>query len=408
MGTSALTLVEPLEQSASTRVRPRYSYLIAVLLCLQMCFCWAARGAAMQGHTDLRAFYGAGVLVRQGDAAQIYSDASEEVSQQLIFKDHSRTLHFLYPAFAALLFEPLAYFSYSAALMFVWMCDLGCIVTTAYLLSEESPRRLWATLQTTAIFLCCFPSAIALMQGQITFLLLLIYTSFHVLEKRGFYLAAGLVLSLGLIKFQFVLPVLVLYLCWRKYKVVIGFLLGALPLGVVSMSLTGVRGLQSYAIRMHQLSNATLLHPAAAHLQYGIRTGIEPNLHGLLLLFVGSTTHTVWLTIALSIVTMVWCARRRPSLVVALPAGLLLSYHMQPYDLVLLCLPLCLVWQRQRSPQNTVKVGEKVCFWMAMLLLVSPVSPLLFASSYAAGLCFASVFSLLSFTSGRDPERANL
>src|SRR5260370_25298438 len=78
------------------------------------------------------------------------------------------------------------------------------------------------------------PVGICLVQGQDTILLLLILAGAYRLEKNGKEFTSGLILGLGMFRFQLVIP-LVVWLCFeRKWKLLAGFGLTCLGMGIGS------------------------------------------------------------------------------------------------------------------------------------------------------------------------------
>jgi len=75
-----------------------------------------------------------------------------------------------------------------------------------------------------------FPALTALTLGQDSVLLLFILSSSYLLMCKDLEVAAGLVLALAAIKFQYLLIVAPLLLLWRKFRLMAGFV-GVLGLG---------------------------------------------------------------------------------------------------------------------------------------------------------------------------------
>lgn len=318
--------------------------LLTVLLCAQVSLCWLTRAHSLNGQVDLRAYYTAGTLTRTGAIGNLYNDAAEQRLQQAIFhRDGWLTLHFLYPPFAVLPCVPLSLLPYRVAFFVAMAANLGCLFLCAWLLVREHPA--WKLKPGTlfVFFLCVLPTAVALMQAQISFALLLIVTLFYRFERRGQPVLAGVCLAVGLAKFQLVLPVALLYLLWRRYRVVAGFGLGGAALLLLSVMLTGTAGLRAYATRLGSVGSSTLLDQNVAHLRYGMQVAFDPNLHGLATMLAGNGKGSALLTVAFSALAILWSIRQVPSVATAITVALLLSFHLQAYGLVLLLLPLTLL-----------------------------------------------------------------
>jgi len=335
-----VTIVEPRVQQ-SVRIAPALWFIVCLLLVCQASACYLGADAPLKGKVDLRAFYAAGTILRSGHGAQLYDYDYQENIQNAVVGPRDNALPFLYPSFAALPFVPLSLLSYRAA-FFVWLgLNLGLLVLAGLLLRPWLPSfaaRSWMALP--AFYCCLFGVSIALVQGQISFLLLVVYCGAWVLLREERPLLAGMLASIGLMKFQIAIPIFVLFLFWRQWRFVSGFLAGAAGLALISVALVGRTGVSVYVHAMSSMTKQTALNAAAAKVHYGMFPVDMPNLHGLTF---GLTHGAHWglvLNIALSCVVMGFVARQKPSLLIALPAAMLVSYHMQPHDLTLLLLPL--------------------------------------------------------------------
>ncbi len=314
---------------------------VLLLLLCQAYVCVLGSGPSLDGKVDLRAFYTAGLALRSGHASQIYSYEYQERLQDAVIGRRTGALPFLYPPFAALPFIPLSLLPYRSSFFLLLLINLALLVSASLLLRPWLPaigKRNWLLLP--ALYGCLFGVSVALMQGQISFALLVIYCAAWVLLQQKRDLLAGLVLALGLAKFQIALPVVLIFLCWRRWRFISGFLAGAAGVCLVSAALVGRAGITAYMQSIWSIANQTASHAVAAKARYGMFPTDMPNLHGLTY---GLSHGAFWgqgLNVALSLAVLGFAVRQRASLLVALPAGMLVSYHMQPHDLTLLLLPL--------------------------------------------------------------------
>ena len=339
------------------RIAPALRIVVCVLLLCQAAACYLGADAPLKGKVDLRAFYAAGTILRSGHGAQLYDYDYQAQVQNAVVGPRANALPFLYPSFAALPFVPLSLLSYRAA-FFVWLgLNLGLLVVAGLLLRPWLPSfatRSWMALP--AFYCCLFGVSIALVQGQISFLLLAVYCGAWLLLREQRPLLAGLLVSIGLMKFQIAIPVFVLFLLWKQWRFVAGFLAGAAVLVATSVALVGRAGVSVYVHAMSSMTKQTALNAAAAKVHYGMFPVDMPNLHGLTF---GLTHGAHWglgLNIVLCCVVMVFAARQKASLLVALPAAMLVSYHMQPHDLALLLLPLELRARRVTSASEKAQL----------------------------------------------------
>ena len=151
---------------------------------------------------------------------------------------------------------------------------------------------------------------------------------------------------------------------------------------------------------MSSMTKQTALNAAAAKVHYGMFPVDMPNLHGLTFGLTGGAHWGLALNVALCCVVMVFAARQRASLLVALPAAMLVSYHMQPHDLTLLLLPLSFVIDEllRRGSKNSVggRRAYELVLRCSLLLLVLPLAAVAMTSgmNYIVSLAVASVMVL--------------
>lgn len=364
---------------------PKAFWVLACALALCQCavFVLGLR-AAREGRIDLRAFYAAGVLVRTGHGAQLYSYDLQQQTQNAVVSPRGEALPFLYPAFAALPFVPLSLLPYQNAWP-VWLAvNFGLLALAAWLLSKQVAAIRWPGL--LLLFGCLFGVSVALIQGQISPALLLVFLGARLLEQQRREVVAGAVLALALMKFQIALPVVLLLLLWRRGRVVAGFAAGAVVLVLVSFALVGRAGAALYLHSMTSMTAQTAANAAAAKSHYGMYPTDMPNFHGLFFALSHGARWGLVLTLLFSCAVLAWAARRGRSLLVALPAAMLVSYHMQPHDLTLLLLPLSALaaaWAQGRLDATAQRV-----LLASLCLLILPLAGVLMVHSMS---CLASL-----------------
>lgn len=393
-------LIEPADApSTATRLHqpvtttPQWlATIIALLLLSQVALCFISAGRSLAGKVDLRAFYAAGTIVRSGHAAQLYDYEYQQRVQNEVVGPRAGALPFLYPPFAALLFIPLSLVSYRAAFMVLFLLNVGLLLVTARLLSPWLPALVGRSrFLLPSLYGCLFTGSVALMQGQISFILLLVYSGGYVLHLRKHNLLAGLLLSICLAKFQIALPVVLLFVIWREWRLVTGFLVGAVGVITASFAIVGRAGMMSYWHSLFGMASSTALNAVAGKARYGMFPTDMPNLHGITFGLSHGLLWGVLLNVVLSCLVLGWAARQKASILVALPAAMLVSYHMQPHDLTLLLLPLSfacngMILKRKATkarviadiPQRYAQVG----LVSAVLLLVLPLAGVLMVNDY--------------------------
>ncbi|MCU1293423.1 MAG: hypothetical protein JWP08_2273 [Bryobacterales bacterium] len=334
--------------------KERLRLYLGGLLLLQLLACARLFPAARVGHVDFRTFYTTGHMLRTGNA--IYDYEAEKSAQSALVSPNLYALPFMFPPYAALLFVPLALGSYLTGYFLFFalnlcFCGLALAVMRPYTASLGARWRPLAPL----LFLSFMPLGIALMFGQVSILLLLLYCACFALLQSGKPFLAGILLSVALIKFQIALPVALLFFIWRQWRFIAGFLCGALVLALISVRITGVKVLESYGHSLffmsHEASNAV------GEARYAMFSAQMPNLYGFFHSISRGAPWGLALTILSSLLVLLWAATQKPSLPLAILAGILVSYHLYLYDLTLLLLPMSLVFNQNidSSPHGREK-----------------------------------------------------
>jgi hypothetical protein len=205
--------------------------------------CWASFGP-LREKTDFSVTYLGARIVRQGDGARLYDLGEQETLKQALYKDKN-PLIFEHPPFEALLLSSLAALPYQTAYLLWGLLNALIWLVLPYILRPYAPVPR-ETLGYFALWFLFAPLGVALFQGQPSLILLLLYTLAYINLKRGRDLRAGLLLGLGLFKFQFVLPFVLIFLLRKKWKLLVGFLASATMLGSLSVIAVGPRGVVSY------------------------------------------------------------------------------------------------------------------------------------------------------------------
>jgi Glycosyltransferase family 87 len=105
--------------------------------------------------------------------------------------------------------------------------------------------QIWPCLP-VAIVVCFLPVAIALIEGQDSLVLLALFAAAIAAEYAHKDLKAGVLAGLTLFKFQYAIPVVVLFLIWKRWRFLTGFAISASAVVSLSVWLTGFSGSVSY------------------------------------------------------------------------------------------------------------------------------------------------------------------
>jgi hypothetical protein len=174
------------------------------------------------GHVDFRNSYTAGYMVRTGNSALIYNLDATKLFQDKVVSRWDVILPFMRPAYEALFFVPFSFLSFRAAYFAFFSFNLALIVLTNYLLHRALPGLHRLHFAPAAMFIY-FPIILALLQSQNSILLLTLLAGAAMNIKQGRDSRAGVLVALGLFKFQYVIPIFLLFLVWRRWRFAAAF-----------------------------------------------------------------------------------------------------------------------------------------------------------------------------------------
>jgi len=219
-------------------------FVFALVLGLVLNFLYL-RPMLMATPIDYAQFHFAGKLVAEGKVSQIYDRAAYAPLEAVVRAEHGKLslCHFFNrPAYGALLWWPLSFFSYKGGM--ILMTELNLLLW-AFLVWKlpvwlDAPRdlRIW--------LLSFFPflSSVALAQDTLAITAVIAY-SCCVLLKRREILAGGL-LALCLVKPHLVVLLPVFLIRERKWKALASFAATGTVLGLLSLALVGVSGIEQW------------------------------------------------------------------------------------------------------------------------------------------------------------------
>lgn len=349
-----------------------------------------AGGAIKIEDSDLLVYYGAGHLVLAGHGAEVYTaSVLRQVEQQFV---HTGTVKpeatFLYPPYVALLLAPLAAVPLVAAYVLWAALSAGMLALSLFLLGRyvgwtgESRVLLWVA---TLAFL---PAFAAIVQGQVSAAILLALTVSLVAARSGRDDLAGVALALALIKPPYVVPLLIVFLLRRCWRVVAAFVMTALVLALAPLT---VLGWGANGLYLHTLLMASRLRTTGG----GWAPAANHDLVGFTRLLLPEPTATVvaallglMAVVALGVVALQSAHLDRP-FAVAVTVGLLINPHVLVHDLTIALIPAVVaLWPAARGPWSarwTVALG-----YVAVLVGLRTVTVLpLQLSVLAVGALFA-------------------
>lgn len=327
--------------------------LLAVLACLfifQILKIASNLPADLRGAGNYSPFYRTAVMLDSGERHNLYDPALQRDWAVRVLPNDPKTrgdyLYFYHLPYQALFLLPFGFFSYRVSLALWMIAGVAAMVWSAHTLEADFPElRRFTGVPPALLFLAFWPVAETLPEGQDTlFLFAILAFSFHEFVRRRDY-SAGAILSLGLFKFQYTIPMMVILLFRRRPKFIVGAAAMGLIVLLMSWAVVGTSGMRQFIYVLLHHNTLPLANPESGW----------PNLRGLVEAFTHSYSPIV--TAIASIALIAWCASGKlgdsaEEFSIALTAGVLVSYHMHEYDLVLLLLPALVLLElaiRERS-----------------------------------------------------------
>lgn len=227
-------------------MRERITFaLLAAFAGTMLIFALVAHLKDPSSSSDFMGFYTEGRIFKQGARSGLYDPNVQMSYQHRIFGRVEPTLVYDHPPFEILVFWPLAYLPYPVAYLLWDLLNLVLLAWSLYLLRPfagniDTKSRLTLTLA------ALFPLISTLREGQNEIPLLLACVGAFVCLKKRREFAAGCALGAGLFRFQFVLPLLIVFLALKRWRIILGSAAVAAFLGLLSLALVGWAGIQDY------------------------------------------------------------------------------------------------------------------------------------------------------------------
>ena len=354
--------------------------ILPIIFCMQFLAWLTFLPKALRGHADFRQLYVAGYMVRTGHRTQLYDYAAQAYFQNTLVSNDERALPFIRPAYQALMFVPFSLLPYRTAYLGFLLLNV-LLLALAFLILQPRLRglsRVWPGLP-PALFLGFYPVALALMQGQDSILLLALLAAALVSLERNRDLTAGALAGVGLFKFQIVVPIVLLFLLWRRWRFVKGFMFSAILVGLLSFITSGWA---ETVVFVHSLLSVGAGLPAVpGEINFPLRINIMANLRGLIYGLASLRVPQRWLqvtTLLLSSIVVISVrarGRQQPggdALVLAITAGVVVSYYLFIHDLSILLIPIVLTLDRFITGDGSGKPFGLATAAISALLFVAP------------------------------------
>ncbi len=360
--------------STGGRLRLLVISVAAFLLLVQFVVLYRGMPDALRGKADFRSLYTAAVMIRTGHASEVYDHSSVQRFQDQLVGGESGALLFDRPAYEALFFVPLSLLPYRAAYIAFFVLNLASLGLAVALLrpylSQLAEVWRWAP---AAVFVCFFPVAAALIQGADSIILLTLLVASAVCFYRDLDVGAGVLLGFTLFGFQFALPIALLFLLWRRWRIAGGFVAVAAACAFLSAWVTGPGGLKTYA-QLQPLMPASTI----------------PNLRCLLDAMAAQhlSSHVVTLVWAvLSVLLILWAATKPANFALAILVAELVSNYGKITDAVVLVIPIAMVLDSRLAATS-----GRLRLWSRNVACLAFVAPALF---FLTGIGYCGIGLLL-------------
>jgi hypothetical protein len=354
----------------------------SVMITLHGTFLWKARNDVAIGLPDFSSSYTAVKILQEGHGRQLYDLGTQEAVQSSVVpvsvQRRRAVLPYNHPPFEAVLFLPLAGFSYLTAYWIWFAINLGLLIMIIITLRENLPMLgkmpfyLWASACLSFV-----PIFVALIQGQDSILLLFCFCMVFAAFRRNSDSRAGGWLGFGLFKFHIVLPFMVPFLLLRRSALLKSLFFVAVLLSLVGLIAVGWEGSSVYPRFVWSLNHNPRLHPlvgseGTASL-YGLISSLSGNKHPRLSVGLALTLSAGLLAVS----TRVWAHRAKDqhyelALAANLLIALLISYHVWTHDLSVLLLALVLVLEEISSDSLLSRSWPRRLNLICVVLLWSP------------------------------------
>ncbi len=355
--------------------------ILPILFCIQFLGWLTFFPNALRGHADFRQLYVAGYMVRTGHRTRLYDYKLQTHLQNTLVSNDELALPFIRPAYQALLFLPLSFFSYRTAYLVFLSVNVLLLGLTFRLLQPrmQNLSRAWRGLP-PALFLTFYPIALALMQGQDSIVLAALLAGTLISLERDREFAAGALIGLGLFKFQIVIPIALLFLLWRRWRFATGFALSAVL--VCLLSFVTIGRAETVVFLRSLLSVGAGLPAPVGQISFPLRVTIMANLRGLVYGLGSSRLRGLPLQIVIVLLSAlvllwVWVRAREQrrggnALFLAIPASVIVSYYLFIHDLSVLLIPIVLTLDASMSLDVAGKQSGPATAAMSALLFVAP------------------------------------
>jgi len=292
--------------------------------------------------SDFEQFYAGGWILRLHMGSQLYNFATN-VGVGVAHTGFSSNMY-VHPSFEALLYYPFAFLPFRLAYCAYCAFNFGLLYfvhrTLRPYLNALGSTGSW--LQ-GALYLSFLPIPHAIFQGQDSVLFLLLIALSFARLSEGDLLAAGFIAGFANFRFQNALFILALFIVWRMWKFVAGFLVSG---SICVLSFAMVSGWRSF------IEYVKVLTWLDGYLRMN---SFMVSLRGVL--FASGVSSKVSMAVTAIAVFAVAAWRGRDGspdkrFLIAIVAMCLASFHMFVYDLAVLIVPILMLAEAALGANN--------------------------------------------------------
>ena len=352
------------------------------------------------GNVDLRNTYVAGYMVRTGHGPEIYDAGAQNMFQNELVSRADLPIPFIRPAYQALFYVPLSLLPFRTAYFTFLAFNLALLLFCMQLLRPYMSNLARVDFRLPSLMFVFFPITVTLLQGQDSIILLALLAGALICIQRNREYMAGVLVALGLFKFQFVIPIFLLFLAWRRWRFSAAFVCTSAALAGISIWILGMTQSIRYLHILIGIGSSLGFSAASAP---GFSAGaplamnLMANLHGALYTILKGSSSVLPLTVAASAATLILVASRRPrgidALLIAIPASALVSYYMYIHDVSILVVPVAVMLDRLVGAAKEGRPFGRLQTVTTMLMFQAPTLLIL-----ALGQFWVVSLPLLAFT----------
>ncbi len=353
----------------------------------------------LSGGGDLRLLYTGAYMVRIGRGSELYDFNAQKTFQDALVSVRTIPVPFTHPPYESLIFLPFSYLRYPAAFISWLAVNLVLLASCFFLLKVDLTKlkALWQWLPVT-VFVGFIPLSVAMMQGQDSILLLFLLTLAFIAARKREEFVVGLIIGLGVFRFQITLPIAALFLIWRRWRFATGFALSSSLCFICSLWVVGVAGLKSYWNLLSAMSSSL---DKQRETLYGLPPGFMGNLRGLIYVLAlpahlsPIAVHVATLVLsAIVLIAVALLARRfdfKDQMLLAIVSASMTSYHFLSHDMSILLLPIIVLLVEHRSDERWLLILAVVFTAPALDMIYRPW--MFLASLAVIALLFKMVWS---------------